>query len=126
MEWAILNFCINEHLADGFEFKVNGNTVEPEETDLGFMTVKINENTTTVDIVYHSPFIKYILLGILAGGLLTAAMIFAFKYYTKIKKLFERGAVIAADVLAVGIFGFGFVFPFILFLIKCVMALFKL
>lgn len=113
--------CID---ADGYDYKVNGNSVDSVKNDFNFMAVPVGADTESIDFTYTSPFIKFILLGIVLGGIIVAGMILAFRYYKKLKKAFEIVAPICALTLGFGIFGFGFFYPIVLFITKCITAIF--
>ncbi len=57
---------------EGYEVKVNGRKTELIENDLDFMIIELEEGVNKVTIKYKSPYYKYILFGLIAGGLIVA------------------------------------------------------
>lgn len=110
---------------DGYTCLVNGAKSELTENELNFLTVKLNEGDNEIIFKYRSPYVKYIILGLLCGAVLVALVLLAIKYYDKIKRAVELTASVGAYALSGGIFGFGICFPTVLFLIKCFTAIFS-
>ena len=110
----------------GYKAKINGSNANLMENQLNFIVVDLQDGQNQIDLKYNSPYIIYIIFALILGAGLAAGVIFTFKYYNKVKKLFERVADIAADILAAGIFGFGFCYPFFLFIWKCIQIVFKI
>ena len=117
---------VNYLAIKGYRCKINGKPVNLTKNDLGYLSVKLGKGRNEVVFEYSSPYVKYIIFGTVVGAIFAAAMILAFEYYEKIKKVFEKIADLAADILAAFIFGFGFCYPLFVFLEKCVRAVFGL
>ena len=115
---------VNYMAIDGYTCKINGNPVKLTKNDMGFLAVRLEEGENKVVFTYRSPYVKYIVLGALAGGMLAALSILAFKFYDRLKKFIELTATVLASALVLFIGGLGFVYPFVLFIIKCIKAVF--
>ena len=105
---------------------MNGKRAELVENDLHFLVVELEEGENKVEFKYSSPYVKFILIGMLIGGALAFAVVMAMKYYEKLAKILEWIADVGSMLLAAGIFGFGFVYPFVVFIVKCFKAVFKM
>ena len=110
---------------EGFTATVNGKKAELKENGLNFMLVKLDEGENKVEIKYHSPYVLLILLGVLAGAAIVAALYFIVKKQ-KIYEFISTPVFIAAFVLAAGVLAFFFAFPSVLFIIKLGKLLFSL
>ena len=103
---------------DGYEVKVNGKKTEFIENDLDFMIIELEEGENIVTVKYKSPYYKYVLFGVIAGGLVIA-LYFALKKKTPFV-LEKAEAVIPymAYALAAALVLFFIVFPIFVFLYK--------
>ncbi len=117
---------INYMAIPGYKAKINESDANLMENPLNFIVVDLKEGQNEINLKYNSPYIIYIIIALILGAGLAAGVIFTFKHYNRVKKLFERVADISADILAAGIFGFGFCYPFFLFIWKCIQAVFKI
>ena len=107
---------------DGFDITVNGKKAEFIENGLDLMLIKLDQGENVVVVDYHSPYIKLILLGVLAAAIV-AVLVWLIKSKFKKAYLFAEKAVpIAAVALALLVFGFFIAYPSAVFVIK----LFKL
>ena len=103
---------------EGYEVKVNGKVREMKDNPLDFMIIDLDEGVNNVTIKYKSPAYKYILLGVIAGGLILAL------YEVLKKKLpvaLEKAEIVIpylAYALAAALAGFFIVFPTGVFLYK--------
>ena len=117
---------VNYIAIDGYKCKINGNNAKLIDNPLGFLCVELDAGDNQLKLKYSSPYVTYILLGIVVATLFAVAVMLAFKHYTKVKKSIELIADWGADLLAAFIFGFGFCYPFFLFLVKLFKLIFKL
>ena len=117
---------VNYLAIKGYKCYVNGKRAELVENDLHFLVVELEEGENKVEFKYSSPYVKFILIGMLIGGALAFAVVMAMKYYEKLAKILEWIADVGSMLLAAGIFGFGFVYPFVVFIVKCFKAVFKM
>ncbi|MBO7377488.1 MAG: YfhO family protein, partial [Clostridia bacterium] len=101
---------VNYVAIKGYKCFVNGRKAELVDNDLNFLVVRLEAGENKVEFRYSSPYVKYMLVGALIGGVLAFAVIMAMKYYERISKALEWIADVGADLLAAGIFGFGFVY----------------
>ena len=109
----------------GWTATVNGQKTELLSDDcLSFLIAKTGEGENEVKLTYSSPYVRYIFIGLFAGALLSIAVFEVFKRYEIVKGWLAKIADIAADVLAVFVLGFGFLYPAVLFLIKCFKTIF--
>lgn len=103
---------------EGYEVKVNGKKTELIGNDLDFMIIELEEGVNNVTIKYKSPYYKYILFGIIAGGLIVAL------YMTLKKKMpfvLEKAEIVIpymAYALTTALIAFFLVFPMFVFLYK--------
>ncbi len=107
----------------GMRATVNGKEAELLDNGLKFMLVKLEEGENVVEIVYHSPYPKYILLGIGGGGVLIAGLYLATKKLSKLCMALEKPVYVLALGLGGAIGLFYIVFPVLVFLFKCVSGL---
>ena len=117
---------INYVALDGYFCKMNGTSVDFTENDLNMIAIELKEGKNDVTLKYTSPYIKYIIIGVLLGAVLVAAAALAYHYLERLKKWMMPLATVLAGGLASVIFGFGFIYPTVIFLIKCVKAAFKI
>ncbi len=103
---------------EGYEVKVNGKKTALIENDLDFMIIELEEGVNNVTIKYRSPYYKYILFGIIAGGLIVAL-------YMALKKkmpfVLEKAEIVIpymAYALTAALIAFFLVFPTFVFLYK--------
>ena len=109
----------------GWTATVNGQKTELLSDDcLSFLIAKTGEGENEVKFTYSSPYVRYIFIGLFSGALLSIAVFEVFKRYEIVKGWLAKIADIAADVLAVFVLGFGFLYPAVLFLIKCFKTIF--
>ena len=95
----------------GYTAIVNGVERQLKDNSLDFMLVELDEGLNTVEIVYKSPYISFILLGIVLAGLIFALALFVYKVKPVV---FEKISVVlpyAAVLLAVAVTVFFFIFP---------------
>lgn len=114
-EYLFLHFVASE----GYQVTVNGKKAELVENDLHFLCVELEEGENTVVFTYHSPFIAYMGVGILASVVLLCAVEFVLKR-TKIWQAITPIVSWAGIVVALGVVGFFFVFPTITWLTKLI------
>ena len=117
---------VNYIAIDGFKCNVNGSSAEIIDNPLGFLCTPIKSGENSVEMKYSSPYVKYIIIGIFASIAVLALILAMHQYYGRIKVYTERIVDWCADILAAVIFGFGFCYPFVLFLIKLFKLIFKL
>lgn len=111
----------------GWSATVNGRKTELYKDDyLNFLIAETKAGESEVKFVYSSPYVKYILIGVFVGALLAFAVIEAFRRYELIKSWLAKIADFSADALAVFVLGFGFIYPAVLFIVKCFKAVFKI
>lgn len=114
------NYLILNYVSiKGFEATVNGHRAEVVDNGLKFICVKLDEGENHVVISYHSPYYKYIAVGLILGAIaLTAVFLIVKKLKGKPYKVFETVISGMAVLLAVGIFAFFFAYPGSLFVSK--------
>lgn len=114
-EYLFLNYIsLKGHTA-----YVNGKKAELIDNGLNFMLVKLESGHNTVKIVYRSPYITYIVIGIAAGAVI---VLLVFIVYRK-KKIFSaliKPVYYAALGLSAVIIAFFFVMPTVLFVFKAI------
>ncbi len=105
------NLFLNYVALDGHTAYVNGKKVEFVENELNFMYFELEEGVNDVKIVYKSPYIKFILLGI------ALAVVFAVAYYflvirgRKFVRIFKTPVFYLGLAVAILIVAFFFVMP---------------
>ncbi len=109
---------VNYTAIKGYKVFVNGKERELEDNDLKFLVAPLDQGENTVSFRYTSPYILYIIIGVLVGAAMAAGMIVSFKRYAAVKRVFEIAVPVAAALLAAFIFAMGFVYPFALYIIK--------
>ncbi|MBQ7643098.1 MAG: YfhO family protein [Clostridia bacterium] len=108
---------------DGYEAKVNGKSRELTANDAGFIVVELDEGENEVEIIYRSPYIKYIVYGLIGALLVIFGVWFIYKRKGEIFKKCERLLSVSGIVLAAGLIAFFFVFPMGVYLYKVVVAI---
>ena len=111
---------------EGFEVTVNGKKSEFIDNGLNFMLVKLDEGENNVEIKYHSPYIKLILLGILAAAAIVAVLLLLLTKWKAFYSKLVPVIAISGAVLSVAVFGFFFAYPTALFIVKLVKLLWGL
>lgn len=103
---------------EGYDVRVNGKKTEFIENDMDFMIIELEEGVNKVTIKYKSPYYKYILFGIIAGGLIVGL-------YMALKKkmpfVLEKAEIVIpymAYALATALVAFFLIFPTVVFLCK--------
>ena len=108
---------------DGYNVKVNGKNRNLIKNDANFIVVELDEGENKVEITYRSPYIKFIILGILAMIIISAAVWLIFKKFNKVYKAIETPLAIAAYALAAVLVGFFIVFPTGVFIYKLILLI---
>ena len=103
---------------DGYEVKVNGKKTELVENDLDFMVIPLEEGENVVTVKYKSPYYKYILFGVIAGGLIIALYFVLKKKTPFVLEKAEAVIPYMAYALAGALVLFFLVFPIFVFLYK--------
>ncbi|MBP5177479.1 MAG: YfhO family protein [Clostridia bacterium] len=103
---------------EGFEASVNGKKTPLIDNGLNFMLVKLDEGENVVEIKYHSPYVKLILLGIVIGAAAAALVLLLVLRWKKLYKKLVPVIAIAGIALSVLVFGFFFAYPTALFAVK--------
>lgn len=103
---------------DGYEVKVNGKKTELVENDLDFMIIPLEEGENVVTVKYESPYYKYILFGVIAGGLIIALYFVLKKKTPFVLEKAEAVIPYMAYALAGALVLFFLVFPIFVFLYK--------
>ena len=96
---------------DGYKVFVNGKEREFKDNDLDIMLIDLDEGENVVEIRYESPYIGYILIGLMLGALIFAICFIAYKVKPIV---FEKVSVVVpylAILLAFFITVFFFIFP---------------
>ena len=96
---------------DGYKVYVNGVERELKDNDLDLMLIDLDEGENVIEIKYTSPYIGYILIGLLLGALIFAICFLAYKVKPIV---FEKVSVVIpylAILLAFFITVFFFIFP---------------
>ncbi len=106
---------------DGYRVKVNGKRREFIRNDANLMVVELDEGENEVEITYRSPYIKFILLGVLAAALISMS-IWLLMRKSIIQKL-EKPLAIAALGLSILLIGFFLLFPTGLFVYKLIVPI---
>ena len=117
---------LNYVALDGYKAFVNGKEVKMIENDIDFMLVPLEEGENEVEIVYTSPYYKFILLGIILGGLIIGICWLIYKKKTKIFETLSLPISIVGVALAVGLILFFFIFPIGIFGYKFFFKYFKI
>ncbi len=116
-EYLFLNFVASK----GYQVTVNGKKAQPEDNDLHFLCVALEEGENTVVFTYKSPYTTYALLGTL-GALFGLLAVLVVTQKTQFFQKSERVIAWAGVALAAGLLAFYFVFPTAVWVFK----LFKL
>ena len=96
---------------DGYKVYVNGKEREFKENTLDFMMVELDEGENVVEIKYTSPYIKYIIIGVVMAVLVT---LLAWLVYKRKPTVFDRISIALpymAVGLAIALTLFFFIFP---------------
>ena len=107
---------------DGYTVTVNGKKVEFAECGLDMMLIPLEEGENVVKIEYKSPYIRYILVGLAAAGLLSAAWFFILKkkpeILVKVSPVISVAAYSLTILLAIAFAAF----PFGVYLYKLILS----
>ena len=112
-ESLLLNFVA----AKGYTVTVNGKKAELVDNDLKFLLVDLEEGENEVVFTYSSPYVKYMAVGVLVGGVMLAVVALVVMKTKLVEKL---APVIswAGIILAICVVAFFMVFPTGVFLSK--------
>lgn len=105
---------------------VNGKEVALEDNLLNFMVVKLDEGENRVEIIYKSPYVKYMLFGLILAMFIFAAYYLLFIKLKLLTKSLEKVVGIMAYSLAGLVTLFFFIMPICVFIVKGIIALVKL
>ena len=119
------NLFLSYVALDGFTVYVNGKQVEFAKNDLKLMSVPLEIGENQVVIKYRTPYLKYIVYGLI-GALLISFAVYLITKKAKILKTFEGIIYPTAFVLAFIVLGFFFIYPTSVFLVKLVKLLINL
>ncbi|MBQ7373974.1 MAG: YfhO family protein [Clostridia bacterium] len=103
---------------DGYKVYVNGTERELKDNDLDIMLVDLDEGKNVVEIKYVSPYISYVLIGVMLGALIIALGVLAYKVKPIV---FEKVSVVIpylAIGLALAITIFFFIYPIGIYISK--------
>lgn len=103
---------------DGYKAYVNGREVDLKDNGFDFMLVPLDEGENTVEIVYKSPYMAFILIGV---ALAVAILVAVWFIYKKKRIIFDKLSVVlpwAGVLLAVGLTIFFFIYPTGIYLYK--------
>ena len=107
---------------DGYTVTVNGKKVEFAECGLDMMLIPLEEGENVVKIEYKSPYIRYILVGLAAAVLLSAAWFFILKkkpeILVKVSPVISVAAYSLTILLAIAFAAF----PFGVYLYKLILS----
>ena len=103
---------------DGYEIKVNGKKVEFMENASDFMYIPLENGENKVEITYKSPYIKLILLSLLAAAVIIALLCVAYKVKPKVFVKLTPALKWAAYALSAGVIIFFYIFPLGVFCYK--------
>ena len=126
----IKNAKAGEHLflnyvaLSGHQVYVNGTKVDFVENGLDLMLIPLTEGDNLVTIVYRSPYIKYIVFGLIAGLLLGFACFVLLN--KKVFKVLNGAIYVCAICLFIAVVGFFLIFPFSVFVVKFFKLIFGL
>jgi uncharacterized membrane protein YfhO len=116
-EYLMLNFVASQ----GYEVTVNGKKAELVDNDLKFLLVKlenVGDGDVVVEFVYHSPYVKYALIGVVGAVIGLCAVAFVLKR-TKIMEGVVSSVIAWTGIgLAVAVVAFFMLYPTCIWLVK--------
>ena len=101
----------------GYTVTVNGKKAELVDNDLKFLCVDLEAGENEVVFTYSSPYVKYAAVGVVAGGVLLAAVALIVKK-TKLVDILAPVIAWMGILLAVGVVAFFMIFPTGVFIAK--------
>jgi hypothetical protein len=102
----------------GYTVKVNGKKAELIDNDLKFLQVKLEKGENQVEFVYHSPYVKYALIGVVGAVIGLCAVAFVLKR-TKIMEGVVSSVIAWTGIgLAVAVVAFFMLYPTCIWLVK--------